>query len=162
MKKNTIITSFLFVTVIRICDKAHFMMVWWFDFTIRIFNSMNHRFVFFSGGYFDSEQAGTQVRGFTQKRCTYLPKEWSSFTDIAYVYTTGIHPFSHLKQHWYIGILLEWILKEFHDDVIKWKHFPRYWPFARRIHRSRWLPRTKASDAELWCILWSAPESMVE
>ena len=23
-----------------------------------------------------------------------------------------------------------------HDDVIKWKHFPRYWPFARRIHRS--------------------------
>ena len=24
----------------------------------------------------------------------------------------------------------------FHDDVIKWKHFPRYWPFARRIHRS--------------------------
>ena len=23
-----------------------------------------------------------------------------------------------------------------HDDVIKWKYFPRYWPFARRIHRS--------------------------
>ena len=22
-----------------------------------------------------------------------------------------------------------------HDDVIKWKHFPRYWPFARGIHR---------------------------
>ena len=36
-----------------------------------------------------------------------------------------------------------------HDDVIKWKHFPRYWPFVRGIHRSRWIPRTKASDAEL-------------
>ena len=23
-----------------------------------------------------------------------------------------------------------------HDDVIKWKHFSRYWPFVRRIHRS--------------------------
>ena len=23
-----------------------------------------------------------------------------------------------------------------HDDVIKWKHIPRYWPFVRRIHRS--------------------------
>ena len=23
-----------------------------------------------------------------------------------------------------------------HDDVINWKHFPRYWPFARGIHRS--------------------------
>ena len=25
---------------------------------------------------------------------------------------------------------------EIHDDVIKWKHFPRYWPFVRGIHRS--------------------------
>ena len=24
-----------------------------------------------------------------------------------------------------------------HDDVIKWKHFPRYWPFVRRMH---WSP----------------------
>ena len=23
-----------------------------------------------------------------------------------------------------------------HDDVIKWKNFPRYWPFVRGIHRS--------------------------
>ena len=22
-----------------------------------------------------------------------------------------------------------------HNDVIKWKHFPRYWPFVRGIHR---------------------------
>ena len=49
-----------------------------------------------------------------------------------------------------------------HDDVIKWKHFPRYWPFVRGIHRSRWIPRTKASDAELWCFLWSAPEYTIE
>ena len=25
---------------------------------------------------------------------------------------------------------------EKHDDVIKWKHFPRHWPFMREIHRS--------------------------
>ena len=24
-----------------------------------------------------------------------------------------------------------------YDDVIKWKHFPRYWPFVWGIHRSR-------------------------
>ena len=23
-----------------------------------------------------------------------------------------------------------------HEDFIKWKHFPRYWPFVRGIHRS--------------------------
>ena len=25
---------------------------------------------------------------------------------------------------------------KYHDDVIKWKHFPRYWPFVRGIYRS--------------------------
>ena len=29
-----------------------------------------------------------------------------------------------------------WTLIWPHDDVIKWKHFPRYWPFVRGIHRS--------------------------
>ena len=27
-------------------------------------------------------------------------------------------------------------IRQQHDDVIKWKHFPRYWPFVRGIHRS--------------------------
>ena len=27
-----------------------------------------------------------------------------------------------------------WLLLP-HDDVIKWRHFPRYWPFVRGIHR---------------------------
>ena len=38
-----------------------------------------------------------------------------------------------------------------HDDVIKWKHFPRCWPFVREFTGHRWIPLTKASDAELWC-----------
>ena len=42
-----------------------------------------------------------------------------------------------------------------HDDVIKWKHFMCYWLFVRGIHQ--WIPRTKASGAGLWCLLWSAP-----
>ena len=42
------------------------------------------------------------------------------------------------------------------DDVIKWKHFARYCPFVRGSHR--WIPLTKASDAELWHFLWSVPE----
>ena len=24
----------------------------------------------------------------------------------------------------------------YNDDVIKWKHFPRYWPFVQGIHRA--------------------------
>ena len=29
-----------------------------------------------------------------------------------------------------------WWVPDCHDDVIKWKHFPRYWAFVREIHRS--------------------------
>ena len=28
------------------------------------------------------------------------------------------------------------VFMAYHDDVIKWKHFPRNWPFVRGIHRS--------------------------
>ena len=42
--------------------------------------------------------------------------------------------------HWHWNSRLRWwkwsIYEEYHDDVIKWKHFPRYWPFVRGIHRS--------------------------
>ena len=26
--------------------------------------------------------------------------------------------------------------QDYYDDVIRWKHFPRYWPFVRGIYRS--------------------------
>ena len=38
-----------------------------------------------------------------------------------------------------------------HDDVIKWKHFLRYWLFVRRIHRSPMNSHHKG--AKLWCFL---------
>ena len=61
----------------------------------------------------------------------------------------------YLKVAWY----LLWSGQEYrimspyhkHDDVIKWKHFLCYWPFVRGIRWPRWIPRTKARDAELWC-----------
>ena len=44
------------------------------------------------------------------------------------------------------------------DDVIKEKHFPRYRFFVGESTGHRWLHLTKASVAEIWCILWSAFE----
>ena len=38
-----------------------------------------------------------------------------------------------------------------HDDVIKWKHFPRYRPFVLGIHRLLVNSPKKANDAELRC-----------
>ena len=44
-----------------------------------------------------------------------------------------------------------------HDDVMKWKHFPRYWPFVRDIHRSP----VNSPHKRQWCgalvFLSSAP-----
>ena len=45
-----------------------------------------------------------------------------------------------------------------HDDVIKWKHFLRYWPLWGESTGHRWIPPKKASDAKLSCFLWSTPE----
>ena len=59
--------------------------------------------------------------------------------------------------HFLRGISGSSVSPPFHDDVIKWKHFPLYWPFVRGIHRSRWIPRTKAGDAELWCFFYLRP-----
>ena len=44
------------------------------------------------------------------------------------------------------------------DDVIKWKHFPRYWPLVRGNHRSAVNSPHRAIDTGLWCFHWSAPE----
>ena len=33
-----------------------------------------------------------------------------------------------------MAIFPQWMVT--HDDAIKWKYFPRYWPFVRGIHRS--------------------------
>ena len=49
-----------------------------------------------------------------------------------------------------------------HDDVIKWKHFPCYWPFEREIHQSpvntphkgQWRRALKFSLICVWTNSW--------
>ena len=42
----------------------------------------------------------------------------------------------HVNSNVYTATRLYFKFSNFHDDVIKWKHFPRYWPFVWGIHRS--------------------------
>ena len=42
----------------------------------------------------------------------------------------------HICIYVYIYIYIYIRDPKLHDDVIKWKHFPRYWSFVRGIHRS--------------------------
>ena len=44
-----------------------------------------------------------------------------------------------------------------HDDVIKWRRFPRYWPFVRGIHWSPVNSPHKGQWRGALMFLWSAP-----
>ena len=63
---------------------------------------------------------------------------------------------------WWRRRLWWWWCKYTHDDVIKWKHFPRYWPFVREIHRSpvnsphkgQWRGALKFSLICAWINAW--------
>ena len=78
--------------------------------------------------------------------------------------TESIHGYSIREENYTYKCNIPWPLTLYlypemhHDDVIKWKHFPCYWPFVWGIHRSPVNSPHKASDAELWCFLWSSPE----
>ena len=76
---------------------------------------------------------------------------------------------SHRTVTWTPTLLSCWI---YHDDVIKWKHFLRYWPFVWGIHRSphkgqwrgalvfslicawktRWVNNGQAGDLRRYCV----------
>ena len=46
----------------------------------------------------------------------------------------------NVKTNWSVDIMSVFVavvlFQWYHYDVIKWNHFPRYWPFVRGIHRS--------------------------
>ena len=60
--------------------------------------------------------------------------------------TAYFHP-RIIYNRWMIPLVLfEHFIRICHDDIIKWKHFPRYWPFVRGIlgsplnspHKGQW------------------------
>ena len=55
----------------------------------------------------------------------------------------------HAKSPYVESVMLKCGTFEGHDNVIKWKHFPHYWPFVQELSGQRGIPLTKASDAEL-------------
>ena len=94
--------------------------------------------------------------------CVQLFNNWR----VGMVVTVGLAS-ADLQPPWWRGPVGS------HDDFIKWKPFPRYWPFVcvcvcvcvwggggggGGVTSDRWIRLTKASDAEFWCFLWSVPE----
>ena len=68
------------------------------------------------------------------------------FGQIYYIATPHECYMSNRRARW--AKLVRWLI--IHDDVMKWKHFPRYWPLCGEFTCHRLIPLTKASDAKLW------------
>ena len=70
----------------------------------------------------------------------------------------------HILQGYFIGTILRLSQHKWgnqgeygcHDGVIKWKHFPRFWPFVRGIHRSPVNSPHKGQWRGTLIFLWSA------
>ena len=65
------------------------------------------------------------------------------------VLSLEIFAFSQFENDSYVKskqshVMLIW---KWHDDIIKWKHFPHYWPFMREIH---WSPVISPHKSQ-WC-----------
>ena len=61
----------------------------------------------------------------------YIPPP-SSYTSLAIF----PHSTTSIGSSLYIATICQRKTWSDHDDAIKWKHFPRYWPFVRGIHQS--------------------------
>ena len=57
--------------------------------------------------------------------CIYAPEVWNELTNWGQVMHICISEWCH-HHHW-----MKW-----HDEIIKWKHFPCYWRFVQGIHWS--------------------------
>ena len=68
--------------------------------------------------------------------CAYLPIMNATSAFLVFKFHVWPFKFSMVRApKRYVIQVLAWQLPISHKDVIKWKHFPRYWPFVRGIHR---------------------------
>ena len=73
----------------------------------------------------------------TTKLCIHGPVWWNSIGCQSPLNSHHTRPIIREKTLASNDIIGEgMVILNYHDDVIKWKHFPRYWPFVRGIHRS--------------------------
>ena len=85
----------------------------------------------------------TSERHFMVEKAYAFIGQSTGFLAITYVPNENWEPLkAHVTAHpcgnptWSVYSLHRGPFTDMHDDVIKWKHSPRYWPFVRGIHRS--------------------------
>ena len=104
--------------ILQTTFEMHFL-----EWTIRILIKISMKFV--PNGKIDNESAIGPIRLGAEHATSHYLKQWWSCS------RKHIHHSALMSERVYGHIP-----KSMHDDVIKWKHFLRYWPSVRGIHRS--------------------------
>ena len=105
----------------------------------------------------DRGLVGLTKSGYPQSRCwekmnyTNRPMWLSSSLQSSSSLGTSYSP-AFLRAYLAVSVsntnIRAWILLIlYHNDVIKWKHYPRYWPFVRGIH---WSELNKRLSKQSW------------
>ena len=66
--------------------------------------------------------------------------DWTLGNKLQWKFNHNIKLLIHENASEHIACEMAILFRERHDDVIKWKHFPRNWPFVRGNHRSLGFP----------------------
>ena len=75
------------------------------------------------------------------------------FDDVIILTAMGLPPGGNLGGRYLIILPYYQVSAIHHDDVIKWKHFSRYWPFVRGIHR--WPVNSSRKDQWRGALIFS-------
>ena len=68
----------------------------------------------------------------------------------------------YMRSRWTWRMYTIWYSRQLHDDVIKWNHWPSYWPFVRGIHWSLVNSLYKGQWRGALMFLWSTPEQTIK
>ena len=107
---------------------------------------------------FDNKAVLVQIMAWCLAGDKPLFETMMAYSSMMYMCTQSQCCISHkICTRFSYAFVLLWLISSvqckfaWHDDVIKWKYFPRYWPFMKGIHRWPVIsPHTKANDAGLW------------
>ena len=129
--------------------------------TIQMKSSCNHRTTFCQNSENDTKHLLMKCNGHKIVRQVSYHAQYVTFWSVSDVgwYEVMIWVSSiwkHQTSYPGIGCHLN-IMTSWNENI-----FDITGPFYREFTGHWWIPLTKASDAELWCFLWSAPKQTVE
>ena len=103
---------------------------------------LGSRFIQFHVNFTDKGNKHITENSYFSYMATLTWQQWRSYYNgaiyIIVIYWEQMLLFcrQNLQVHFLEWKCMKFIKSWFHDDVIKWKHFPCYWPFVRGTHRS--------------------------